>query len=79
MWTQLFTQAATAKAEGHHSNGNAKQVEIEYLKSIESSRRSKFIHDEALASECTGQFYLEIGDVESSLAHFKLALDKYKT
>lgn len=66
------------KAEGYYSDGNAERAEIEYLKSIENSRRSKFINDEALACDCAAQFYLKNGDVESSLAHFKLALDRYK-
>jgi hypothetical protein len=67
------------KAEEYHSYNNVQKAEMEYLKAIESSRRSKFTNDEAFCCESADLFFFKNGDVESSLAHFMLAHRCYET
>ena len=65
------------EAEEHYSSGNLNLAKESYKNAIESSRLSKFVNDEALANELAGRFYLEIGDLVSSLEHFRLAHKNY--
>ena len=37
----------------------------------------QFVHEEALAYELAAYFYLELGEMEQSLSHFLLALERY--
>ena len=41
------------------------------------SRENKFLNDEAMCFELAAKFYLDTGDAESALAHYKLAHRKY--
>ena len=65
------------EAEEHYSSGNLKLAKESYKNAIESSRLSRFVNDEALANELAGRFYLETGDLASSLEHFRFAHDNY--
>ena len=37
------------------------------------ARENKFVNDEAMSCELAAKFYLDTGDAESALAHYKLA------
>ena len=65
------------EAEEHCSNFDFNRAKVSYKNAIVSARSSKFVNDEALASELAGRFYLEIGDLEISFEHFRLAHEKY--
>lgn len=65
------------EAEEHYSSGNLILAKKSYKNAIESARLSRFVNDEALANELAGRFYLETGDLESSLEHFRLAHSNY--
>ena len=42
------------------------------------ARENKFLNDEAMSYELAAKFYLDTGDAESSLAHYKLAYCRYR-
>ena len=65
------------EAEEHYSSGNLNQAKESYNNAIESARLSRFVNDEALANELAGRFYLETGDLASSLEHFQTAHSNY--
>ena len=65
------------EAEEHYSSGNLDLAKESYKNAIDSSRLSRFVNDEALANELAGRFYLETGDLVSSLEHFRLAHNNY--
>ena len=41
------------------------------------ARDNKFINDEAMSYELAAEFYLDTGDADSAIAHYKLAHRKY--
>jgi hypothetical protein len=65
------------EAEEHCSNFEFNLAKVSYRNAIASARSSKFVNDEALASDLAGRFYLEIGDLELSFKHFRVAHEKY--
>ncbi|KAL7487783.1 hypothetical protein ACHAW6_013360 [Cyclotella cf. meneghiniana] len=65
------------EAEEHFSNASFEDATASYTNAILSSNLHKFINDEALACELAAKFYLETGDLESSLECFRLAHEKY--
>ena len=65
------------EAEEHYSMSENDLAQVSYKNAIASARSSRFVNDEALACELAGRFYLEIGDMVSSLEHFRVAHSKY--
>ena len=65
------------RAEECHSNGDFENAQVMYDKSILSARQHKFVHEEALASELAGNFYLNRGNALAALKHFTFAHAKY--
>ena len=49
-----------------------------YAKSIASAEAGNMVHEQALALEHAGHFYLEIGDATAALRHFSEAKMKYE-
>ena len=49
-----------------------------YEASVEAAKLHKFIHEEAIASECAGIFFLERGLRQKSLSYFKHASECFK-
>lgn len=64
-------------AEEYHSTGDFENAQVMYDKAILSARQHKFVHEEALASELAGNFYLNRGNTLAALKHFTLAHGKY--
>ena len=65
------------EAEEHYSNFEFDLAKVSYINAITSARSSRFVNDEALASELAGRFYLETGDRVSSLEYLRVAHTKY--
>lgn len=65
------------EAEEHYCNGDIEIARKFYTSAIEAAKLHKFINDEALACELAAKFYWQIGDVMSSMEHFRLAHQKY--
>lgn len=65
-------------AEEHFSMGNVQQAKEFYSNAITSSNEHRFINDEALSYELAALFYLDTGDLSSSLQHFTTAHQKYE-
>ncbi|KAL3805300.1 hypothetical protein HJC23_009007 [Cyclotella cryptica] len=65
------------EAEDHFCNGNIEGAKECYKHAIAYAKLHKFINDEALASELAAKFYLQTGDLSSSIEHFVLAHKKY--
>jgi tetratricopeptide (TPR) repeat protein len=64
-------------AERDYSDGQLGSAEIYYHKAIERSIAHKFKNDEAFSYESVARFYLDTGDAQSAIAHFKLAHRSY--
>jgi tetratricopeptide (TPR) repeat protein len=67
------------QAEEQFSYGDFEGAKDLYSRAIASSRTHRFINEEALACELAGRFYLETGDLTTSMTHFRLAHEKYQT
>ena len=67
------------EAEKLHTSGAFESAALFYEKSIQSARQHKFIHEEAIASELAGLFYLDRGLREKSLHLFLHSIWGYKT
>jgi hypothetical protein len=65
------------EAEDEYSSGNLDCAKELYKNAIATAQAHKFVNDEALACELTAKFYQEIGDLPSSLNHYRLAHEKY--
>ena len=66
------------EAEKMHTLGDFDGAASFYEKSIRSAREHKFVHEEAIASELAGIFYLEVGLREKSLHLFLHSIWSYK-
>ena len=66
------------QAELHYLNSDLKLAEQSYEASIKSAQDHKFIHDEALAFELLGMFYIENGLVDKGVEQLRIALSKYE-
>ncbi|KAL3792871.1 hypothetical protein HJC23_004796 [Cyclotella cryptica] len=64
-------------AEEYYSNGDFDNAQVMYDKAILSARQHKFVHEEALACELAGNFYLNRGNALAALKHFTFAHGKY--
>ena len=67
------------EAEKMHTLGDYDSASSLYERSIRSAREHKFIHEEAIASELAGIFYLDRGLHEKSLHLFLHSIWGYKT
>ena len=67
------------EAEKMHALGDFDSAASLYERSIQSAREHKFIHEEAIASELAGLFFLERGLREKSLHLFLHSIWSYKT
>jgi len=54
-----------------HSLGNLDEAGLRYISSIRSAREHKFIHEEAVASELTGDCLFELGRQSEAYALYK--------
>ena len=57
---------------------NSDQADTFYLKSVQSARKHKLIHEEALASEMTGAYFYSKGQQDKSLSFFSHSLKCYR-
>jgi hypothetical protein len=67
------------EAEKMHTLGDFDSAASFYERSVRSAREHKFIHEEAIASELAGLFFLERGLREKSLHLFLHSIWSYKT
>jgi hypothetical protein len=74
---QFSTEYLLLKAEEFYCSGNWAAAKATYNNAIISARSHKVISDEALACECAAKFYLNTGDLGTSLEYFRLANEKY--
>lgn len=66
------------RAESHSLDGNTKAAEIAYDAAVESSRASKFIHEQGLACELAGLHYKRAGDLDRARKYLDRAKGCYK-
>jgi len=65
------------QAELHYLNGRYRMAELAYQSSIVSAREHKFVHEEALAHELFGIYFVENKRIREGIEHLKIAYDKY--
>ncbi|KAL7480034.1 hypothetical protein ACHAW6_005741, partial [Cyclotella cf. meneghiniana] len=65
------------EAEEQYSTASFEDAKASYINAILSAKSHKFVNDEALACELAAKFYLETGNLSSSLECFRLAHEKY--
>ena len=83
LWSQHSTwnfenKMLLLEAEKMHTLGDFDNAASLYERSIQSAREHKFIHEEAIASELAGLFFLERGLREKSLHLFLHSIWGYK-
>lgn len=66
------------EAEHHYAMNNYSSAAKCYEASIKAAKNHKFIHEEALANELAGIFFLERGMREKSLSHFNESIACYR-
>ena len=66
------------QAEGQFSARNFGAAEKLYDDAIVSSKKHKFVNEEALANELAGHFYLDTGRKDKSVPYFSQAEEKYR-
>ena len=66
------------QAELHYLNKDYKAAEAAYVASIKSGKDHKFIHEEAMAHELFGIYYLENDRPDEGRNQLNTALDRYK-
>ncbi|KAK1740120.1 putative AAA ATPase [Skeletonema marinoi] len=65
------------EAEESYCNNNFEVAKLFYEKAISSAKEHKFVHEEALACELAGYFYVELRDTDKAMEYFLLAHEKY--
>ena len=65
-------------AEEQFNERNFDLAEKLYDDAILSSRKHKFVNEEALANELAGHFYLDTGRKDKSYRYFSQAEEKYR-
>lgn len=65
------------EAEAYFSCGNFELAKSSYKHAIAKAQSHRFVNDLALSHELTGKFYVEIGDLSTSLEYFMLAHENY--
>ena len=66
------------EAESHYTMKNFCTAAICYDASIKAAREHKFLHEEAMANELAGLFFLDEGQREKSLLYFKQSIVCYR-
>ena len=77
-WQYSDLETFLLQAEEQFSERNFDLAEKLYDDAILSSRKHKFVHEEALANELAGHFYLDTGRKDKSSRYFSQAEDKYR-
>ena len=67
------------QAEHHYAFGEMEDAATKYRLSIESARKHRFIHEEAVASEQAAAFHKEMGNNDLADELMKRALECYRT
>ena len=67
-----------AEAEFFNTQKDYDTAATYYEASVEASKKAKFIHDEAVASELAATFFLERGLCQKSHSYFKHSIDCYQ-
>ena len=80
MWfcSSSHPETLLLQAEGQFSARNFEAAEKLYDDAIVSSKKHKFVNEEALANELAGHFYLDTGRKDKSLRYFSQAEEKYR-
>lgn len=65
------------EAEYYNTTKDFDQATVCYEASIKAACEHKFIHEEALASELAGVFFLKIGQYEKAHFYFNRSVDCY--
>eukprot|EP00985_Skeletonema_marinoi_P001074 scaffold434_cov190-Skeletonema_marinoi.AAC.5 len=65
------------EAEESYYYNDFEVAELFYEKAISSAKEHKFVHEEALACELAGYFYVELRDTKKAMEHFLRAHKKY--
>lgn len=55
------------------------QAEDFYLKAVKSSKENRFVHEEGIASELSGDFYHRRGNIAKSYSFYRNAMECYGT
>lgn len=76
--SSCHTETLLLQAEGQFSARNFEAAEKLYDDAILSSKKHKFVNEEALANELAGHFYLDTGRKDKSLRYFSQAEEKYR-
>ena len=71
-------KAKLLQAEEQFCAGNLEVAEKLYDSAVSSAKKHKFIHEEALALELTGHFYLKTGRTKRSISYLSRAVEKYR-
>ncbi len=66
------------KAELHYSMKQSNMAAVCYKSSIEAAKKHKLIHEEALANELAGLFFLDEGQRQESLSFFEQSTACYQ-
>ena len=65
------------EAEENYCLGDFEGAKISYQDAISAARLHKFPNDEALACELAAKFYFKIGDMATSLKHYRMSHEIY--
>lgn len=65
-------------AEEHYCVAHLAEAQTAYTNAITAARLHRFVHEEAVAYECAGYFYLTASMKTEALEHFVNAHKKYK-
>lgn len=66
------------EAESYNTQGDFDKAAMHYEASIKAAKEHKFMHEEALASELAGTFFLERGQRQKSHSYLKHASECYE-
>ena len=72
-------KASLLLAEKLSSSSKHEKAEVHYMKAIEESRSSHFVHEEGLACELAGMHYGRRGDITKAKELFQQAENCYET
>lgn len=65
------------QAELHYLDGSVELAETAYKAAVESSRKHKFLHEEALSHELYGMFCIKNGRVKIGIEQLNTSRDRY--
>ena len=67
------------QAESHYSLGEEKLAAEKYSQAIESARKHRFVHEEAMGCELASLFHQKMNDQDLSSSLMKRSIDCYTT